>query len=62
MKIIQYLLFVSALFTISCKKTYTCECTNTGGKYVAGEVEGTKKKATSKCEELNTPNTTCNIK
>ncbi|MCA6437722.1 MAG: hypothetical protein ACK5QC_15730 [Bacteroidota bacterium] len=62
MKIIHCLLFVPAFVAISCNKTYTCECTNATVKYVAGEVEGTKKKAAAKCEELNTSNTTCNIK
>lgn len=62
MKKINCLLFVLAFVSISCTKTYICECTNATGKYVAGEVEGTKKKAAAKCEELNTSNTTCKIK
>lgn len=61
MKKILFLFFSLGLLA-SCNKTYTCECSNSSGKYVAGEVEGTKKKATSKCKELNTTNTTCNIK
>ncbi len=43
----------------SCKKNYTCECTNTNGTYVAGEVEATKSKAKKHCEGLSTSNTEC---
>ncbi len=43
----------------SCKKNYTCECTNTNGTYVAGEVEATKSKAKKHCEGLSTNNTAC---
>lgn len=56
------LLFVLAFVTFSCKKTYICECNNSSSTYTAGEVEGTKKKATEKCQELNTSSTTCKIK
>ncbi len=43
----------------SCKKTYTCECTNSNGTYSAGEVETTKSKAKKHCEGLSTSNTSC---
>ncbi|MBL7902655.1 MAG: hypothetical protein JNK73_11725 [Bacteroidia bacterium] len=43
----------------SCKKNYTCECTNSNGTYIAGEVEATKSKAKKHCEGLSTNSTNC---
>lgn len=44
---------------VSCKKNYTCECKNSNGTYIAGEVEATKSKAKKHCEGLSTSNTEC---
>lgn len=52
------LCFISA----SCKKNYTCQCSNGNTTYIAGEIEGTKMQAKQKCKDLNTTNTTCNLK
>ena len=53
-------IFVLVIMSLaSCKKNYTCECTNTNGTYVAGEVEATKSKAKKHCEGLSTSNTEC---
>jgi len=43
----------------SCKKNYSCECTNSNGTYIAGEVEATKSKAKKHCEGLSTASTDC---
>lgn len=53
------------VFTIillaSCKKTYTCNCSNENGSYVAGEIEGTKRQAKKQCQSLSSGSTTCDI-
>lgn len=46
----------------SCKKNYTCQCTNSNGTYDAGEIEDTKSKAKKHCESLSGGSTTCNLK
>ncbi|MCU0361526.1 MAG: hypothetical protein MUF75_12600 [Bacteroidia bacterium] len=57
--------YVSAIFvflimsSVSCKKNYTCECVNSNGTYIAGEVEGTKSKAKKHCEGLSSSSTDC---
>jgi hypothetical protein len=61
MKIYIITLMLSFVFT-SCKKNYTCECSNGNTTYIAGEIEGTKVQAKQKCKDLNTANTTCNLK
>lgn len=50
-----------ALLT-SCKKDYTCECKNSNGSYIAGEIESTKNKAKKHCESLSGGDTQCYLK
>lgn len=52
-----------AFFTLfSCKKEYTCECTNSSGTYDAGTVEKTKMQAKRYCKDLSAGETSCKIK
>jgi hypothetical protein len=59
MRIAGVILLFAGLGTASCKKNYTCECTNANGTYIAGEVETTKAKAKKHCEGLSTSSTEC---
>jgi hypothetical protein len=51
------------LSTISCKKEYTCSCTNSNGTYDSGTVERkTKNSAKKDCEALSAGETSCSLK
>lgn len=56
------LLFIAFSSLFSCKKTRTCECTNSQGTYIAGEVDKTKRQAEKYCKELSAGETTCKLK
>lgn len=59
-----------AVSLTSCKKQYSCECTNPGGSYTAFTVKDTKQKAKQKCDDYYAQNfgtvvfneTSCKIK
>lgn len=59
---IYFLGFLFILCFSSCKKNYTCTCTNASGTYDAGEVEATKSKAKQKCKDLSSGSTNCELK
>jgi hypothetical protein len=61
MKNTTTIIFMILLFA-SCKKNRECECKNSGGTYIAGEVEASKIKAKKLCEDLSTANTECYLK
>ncbi len=44
-------LIVLVLMSTSCKKNYTCMCTNIGGPVDVFTIRDTKKKAQSECQE-----------
>lgn len=56
------LIILSSLMVISCKKDYTCVCTNNYGTYTAGEITTTKSKAKTYCKELSSGDTQCSVK
>jgi hypothetical protein len=53
-----------SLFFVSCKKDYTCTCTNSFGTYEGGDkvTARTKKKADKLCDELSSSATKCTAK
>lgn len=57
-----FILFIAFIGLFSCKKTRTCECTNSQGTYIAGEVDKTKRQAKKYCKELSAGETTCSLK
>ncbi|HQQ94853.1 MAG TPA: hypothetical protein PLQ93_09880 [Bacteroidia bacterium] len=59
----NHLLIALLVFCVSsCKKTWTCECSNSNGTYKAGEYEGTKSKAKKHCQGLSSQDTNCYVK
>lgn len=56
------LIILFALGIMSCKKDYTCACTNSNGTYNAGDITTTKSSAKKYCEGLSTQSTKCTIK
>lgn len=62
MKLKSIIIIGLALGVFSCKKTYSCECKNSNGTYVAGEKEGTKSQAKKHCESLSSGSTSCYLK
>jgi hypothetical protein len=63
MKKILLIIFAAGIVLGACKKTYTCECTNSQNTYDAGEVEAkTKSGANKKCKTLSGDATTCSVK
>jgi hypothetical protein len=56
---------VIAMFCVvagSCRKKVQCECSNSNGTYLAGEINDTASKAKKQCESLSTADTRCYIK
>jgi hypothetical protein len=47
---------------LSCSKEYTCECSNGTNTYIAGKIEGKKKRSGEKCRELSTGSYNCDLK
>lgn len=62
MKKLAFSIVFLSLFTLSCKKKYTCVCTNSLATYNAGEVEKTKSQARKYCTALSTNDTKCGLK
>jgi hypothetical protein len=62
MKVIRIFLLFFAFIVISCKKDYTCVCTNSNGFYTAGTVDATKSNAKKYCKDLSAGKTTCKLK
>lgn len=59
----KYISAIAFLFVFSsCKKDWTCECSNSNGVYNAGEITATKKKAEEHCKSLSTAATNCYLK
>jgi hypothetical protein len=61
MKKLIAILFL-ALFAISCKKDYTCECRNSYSTYESGVIHDTEKKADEKCKAQGSADTKCYLK
>jgi len=55
-------LAMMCVLAVSCRKKWQCECSNTNGTYIAGDIEATRSKAKKHCESLSTADTRCNIK
>lgn len=64
-------ILVLAITFSNCKKNYSCECVNPGGKQVVFTTKDTKKKAAKKCTDYYNQNygslpviseTSCEIK
>lgn len=62
MKLTLLLASFALLTATSCKKDYTCECTNSFSTYDAGTVEKTKGQAKKYCEKLSEGETKCKVK
>lgn len=62
MKFLASLVFLAFFTLVSCKKEYTCECSNTYSTYDAGTVEKTKGQAKKHCKSLSAGETTCKLK
>lgn len=62
MKKLAFSIVFLSLFTLSCKKNYTCTCTNSVATYDAGEVEKTKSQAKKYCQDLSSGDTKCGLK
>ena len=54
--IILITLTVTLLFSTSCKKNYTCSCTNPGGTIPVFSLNDSKKNATAKCKDYYNSN------
>jgi len=57
-----FFLLMLIITSISCKKEWVCECTNSNGSYIAGYIDDTKRKANKSCDELSKGETKCTIK
>lgn len=55
-------IFLFAVLISSCKKEYTCQCTNTNGTYDAGVTTDTKDGADKYCKSLSSTSTNCSVK
>jgi len=54
---------ITAVFTfVSCTKNRICECENSNGTYLSGDIEGTKRQAKKSCESLSSAATKCKLK
>lgn len=62
MKFIVVSAFLALFGLVSCKKDYTCQCTNSFSTYDAGTVEMTKFQAKKHCKSLSAGETTCKLK
>ena len=63
MKYKKYLTIAFFAVTISsCKKDYTCQCTNANGTYDAGQTTDTEEGATTYCKSLSSTSTNCDLK
>lgn len=62
MKITKIIAFFALFTVVSCRKEYTCQCTNTFSTYDAGTVEKTKGQAKKYCESLSAGETKCKLK
>ena len=62
MNFFRIIALFGVLAFVSCKKNRNCECTNSQGVYVAGEVEMTKSQAKKYCKGLSSGETTCKLK
>lgn len=58
----KFLVVLGVFFLVSCKKEWTCECSNTNATYDAGTVEKTKSQAKKYCKGLSEGETTCKLK
>ena len=54
--------FLVLFISSSCKKDYTCQCSNSFSTYDAGTVEMTKGQAKKHCKSLSAGETTCKLK
>jgi hypothetical protein len=54
--------FLALFSLVSCKKDYTCQCSNSFSTYDAGTVEMTKPQAKKHCKSLSVGETTCKLK
>lgn len=65
-----YLILLITVFIVSCKKNYSCKCTNPGGSYEVFSTKNTYLKAKRMCDDYYKTNfagvsfneTSCNIK
>lgn len=63
MVFLRILLLFLVLCSVSCKKDYVCECSNSNGTYEAGTIERKLKSTAQKdCKDLSTGETTCKLK
>lgn len=61
MKVIRICLLFLIIGLASCKKEYSCVCSNTNGSYTAGTVEATKSDVRKYCASLSTDDTSCGL-
>lgn len=62
MKFLAIPVFLALLSLVSCKKEYTCQCSNSFSTYDAGTVEMTKSQAKKHCKSLSAGETICKLK
>lgn len=62
MKFLAIPVFLALFSLVSCKKEYTCQCSNSFSTYDAGTVEMTKMQAKKHCKSLSAGETTCKLK
>jgi hypothetical protein len=62
MKFLAIPVFLALFSLASCKKEYTCQCSNSFSTYDAGTVEMTKAQAKKHCKSLSAGETSCKLK
>lgn len=62
MKFLAIPVLLALLSLVSCKKEYTCQCSNSFSTYDAGTVEMPKSRAKKHCKSLSVGETTCKLK